>query len=264
MSSYRKPVHVLLALTALLGAGCQEASGFFSDPTTTAATSGAEESTTTAGATSAVPPPAAAPATTTTTTTAPKPPPPTRPVFPPKAVPDQPWIPFATVGGVVLHHPSNKVERIGFHESNHDGARQLEVLPTAIAPSMLESRDRGTNPLTAADIVADPDTQIRSPVTGTVKRGGRYTLYCDHRDFYVVIEPEQRPGWEVKLLHIDGLKVRKGARVVAGQTVLASRPAVLAFESQVDEASPTRPAWPHVHIEVVDPSIPDRPSPSNC
>jgi hypothetical protein len=177
---------------------------------------------------------------------------------------DQPWTPFATVGGVVLHHPSNKVERVALHESNHDGARELELLPSAVAPSMLESRNRGTSPRGAADVVVDPDTQIRSPVTGTVKRGGRYTLYCDNSDYYVVIEPDQHPGWEVKLLHISELKVRKGARVVAGQTVLASSPAILPFESQVDESSPTRPAWPHVHIEVVDPSIPDRPSPSNC
>jgi hypothetical protein len=176
-------------------------------------------------------------------------------------VAEQAWVPFATVGGVILHHPSNLVERIAFHESNHDGARGLEALPGAVAPSTLESRQRGTSPRGAADVVVDPETEIRSPVTGTVKRSGRYVLYCDHSDFYVVIEPDQHPGWEVKLLHIGDLRVSKGSRVTAGQTTMASRPAVLPFESQVDESSATRPAWPHVHIEVVDPSIPDRPSP---
>lgn len=163
-----------------------------------------------------------------------------------------------------MHHPSNRVERVAFHESNHDGARELEVLPGAVAPSTLETRERGTSARTAADVVVDPNSKIRSPVTGVVKRSGRYVLYCDHRDYFVVIEPDSHPGWEVKLLHIDELRVQKGVRVTAGQTTIATRPAILPFVSQVDESSATQPAWPHVHIEVVDPSIPDRPGPSNC
>ncbi|HEX2064213.1 MAG TPA: hypothetical protein VHE80_07300 [Acidimicrobiales bacterium] len=178
-----------------------------------------------------------------------------------RVVVDQAWTPFATVGGVHLVHPSSRVERVGFHESNHDGARQLEPLPTAVAATTLESRGRRTGPRTAADVVADPAVEIRAPVTGRVKRAGTYVLYCDHRDDYVVIEPDQRPGWEVKLLHIHGVQVGRGDRVVAGRTVVALHPTQLPFESQVDEVSADRPAWPHVHIEVVDPSIRDRPSP---
>jgi hypothetical protein len=62
------------------------------------------------------------------------------------------------------------------------------------------------------------------------------------------------------VLHMTGLRVRPGDRVVAGETVLADRAHKLPFESQVDEIT-AEPAWPHVHVEVVDPSIPDRPSP---
>jgi hypothetical protein len=149
---------------------------------------------------------------------------------------------------------------VAFHESNHDGARQLEVLPTAVGPQTLETRERGTGSRTAADVVVDPAGEIRAPVSGTVKRGGSYVLYCDNTDDFVVIEPDAHPGWEVKVLHIDGLRVGVGNRVVAGQTVLAPRPRKLPFESQVDEVSVVAP-WPHVHIEVVDPSIPDRPTP---
>ncbi len=151
---------------------------------------------------------------------------------------------------------------MGFHESNHDGARQMEIVRTTVVPLVLESRERLTGSHTAADIVTDPTQPIRSPVTGTVIRGGSYTLYCDTRDHYVVIEPDARPGWEVKVLHMNNLNVRKGQRVTAGRTVLASAGAhQLPFESQVDEMKTSEPAWPHVHIEVVDPSIPDRPSP---
>jgi hypothetical protein len=134
------------------------------------------------------------------------------------------------------------------------------VLSDAIDPIDLESRQRDTPARTAADIVVDPEVEIRSPVTGTVKRAGSYTLYCDHRDDFVVIEPDDHPGWEVKVLHMTGVQVRPGHRVVAGETVLAPRPHKLPFDSQVDETT-APPPWPHVHIEVVDPAIPDRPGP---
>jgi biotin carboxyl carrier protein len=190
------------------------------------------------------------------TTTIPEPPPP-----PPRAVVEEAYTPFATVGGIVLVHPAARVERIGFHQANHDGARNLEPLPTAAAPATMEVRQRLTDPRTAADVVVDPEAEIRSPVTGTVKWAGTYVLYCKHSDDYVVIEPDSRPGWEVKVLHIDGVQVRSGQRVVAGETVIAPRATQLPFESQVDKFRTADPAWPHVHIEVVDPSIPDIPSP---
>ncbi len=60
------------------------------------------------------------------------------------------------------------------------------------------------------------------------------------------------------MLHIDGVQVSRGDRVEAGITVLAPRARPLPFSSQIDRLT-GQPAWPHVHIEVVDPSIPDRP-----
>lgn len=186
----------------------------------------------------------------------------TEPPPPPRVVHEQAYTPFAVAGGAVtLHHPASRVERVGFHEANHDGARQMEALPGAAAPLTLEGRNRGTGSQTAADVVVDPEAEIRSPVSGRVLRGGGYILYCRISDDYVVIEPDERRGWEVKILHIDGLRVRPGDRVTAGQTVLAPRATQLPFESQVDEFRTAEPAWPHVHIEVVDPSIPDKPNP---
>jgi len=178
-----------------------------------------------------------------------------------RTVIDPAWMPFASVGGVTLTHPSRRVERVAFHQANNDGARQLTPLGTAAAPITLDSRNRETESRTAADIVMDPTSEIRSPVTGKVKRAGTYVLYCKYSDDYVVVEPDEHPGWEVKILHIDGVRVRAGTRVVAGQTVLAPRATPLPFKSQVDEVSSAEPAWPHVHIEVIDPTIRDRPSP---
>lgn len=181
------------------------------------------------------------------------------PVSAARSVKEQAYIPMAFFADVQIVHPSARVERVGFHESNHDGARQLEVLPTAIAPLTLETRERGTGSRTAADVVVDPQSEIRAPVTGTVLRAGGYILYCEHNDDFVVIEPDSHPGWELKVLHINGIQVSKGEKVEAGVTVLAPAPTQLPFDSQVDEFT-AEPSWPHVHLELVDPSIPDRPS----
>jgi len=180
---------------------------------------------------------------------------------PVRAVTETAWTPFATVDGVTMTHPSARVERVAFHQSNNDGARQLTALPSAVAAVTLDDRQRDTGAQGAADVVVDPAGEIRAPVTGRVMRAGTYVLYCRLSDDYVVIEPEDRPGWEVKILHIDGVRVRAGERVVAGRTVLAPRATQLPFASQVDELRTADPAWPHVHIEVVDPTIRDRPTP---
>lgn len=184
---------------------------------------------------------------------------------PQRVVIEQPWIAFATGGDVTLHYPSSRVERTGFHQSNNEGARELDVLPSAIAPVTLDDRGRLTGDRTAADVVTDPEAEIRAPVSGTVKRGGRYVLYCKYSDNYLVIEPDDHPGWEVVVLHIGGVLVRRGEHVDVGETVIAPHAAQLPFESDVDAYRTVDPAWPHVHLEVVDPSIPNVPNPgSGC
>ena len=169
---------------------------------------------------------------------------------------------LATVGPVGISFPGARVEMVGYHEGSHDGSQQLIPSINDVTSITLETRYRGTGSRTAADIVVEPDTEIRSPVTGTVLRGGGYTLYCDHRDEFVVIEPDARPGWEVKVFHFEGLAVSAGDRAEAGVTVIGNNAVFLPFVSQVDEFTAS-PSWPHVHVEVIDPSIPDRPSPGD-
>ena len=190
------------------------------------------------------------------TTTAPPP--------PPRSVVEQQWTPFATIGDLTLTHPAARVERVAFHQANHDGTRTFDPVPGAVAPTVLDSRQRDTGPRTAADVVVDPTSEIRSPVSGTVVWSGTYVLYCKHSDDYVVINPDQHPGWQVKILHIDGVTVGPGDRVTAGVTVIAPRATQLPVPSQVDKLRTAEPAWPHVHIEVVDPTIPDRPNGPGC
>jgi hypothetical protein len=166
---------------------------------------------------------------------------------------------YATANGVDLVLPAAAVELIGFHEAGHDGSRQQDPVDIGVPELTMESRDRNTGSRTAADIVVPPDAGIRAPVTGTVVRAGTYTLYCDYTDNFVVIEPDSRPGWEVKMFHFQDLAVGVGDRTEAGVTPVGSRATKWPFESQVDEFT-APPHNAHVHVEVIDPSIPDIPS----
>lgn len=222
------------------------------DPTTTTTTTSTTTSTTTTVPTTV---PSTAPPTTAPTTTS-------RP-HPARVVRPQAWVPFAVVGPVTLHHPSDHTEAIGFHQSGHDGAQHQVAASSAVRWFTMEDRGRDTDAAGAADVVVEPGRALRAPVTGTVVRAGSYTLYCDHVDQYAVIEPDARPGWEVKVLHIEGLALTAGQRVEAGVTPLAAGARVLPFPSQVEDDT-GEPAWPHVHIEVVDPTVPDRPTGGGC
>jgi hypothetical protein len=254
-----------LLAVALLGAGCggagastHDASGITRASVTTSSSTTSSSSTTTAPTTTTT---TTTPAPTTTATTAVASTT-TRP-HAARRVYEQAWVPYATTGPVTLHHPADHVEAIGFHQSGHDGAQHQTAAPTAARWFVQQDRDRDTDPQGAADIVVEPDREIRAPVTGTVLRAGTYTLYCDKVDQYAVIEPDSRPGWEVKVLHIEGLALAKGQRVEAGVTRVAARARVLPFASTVNDDTAV-PAWPHVHIEVVDPNIPDRPTGPGC
>lgn len=173
------------------------------------------------------------------------------------------WQQYASVGPVALHAPGELVEVVGYHQANHDGAQPQQPAPGAARSLVLEPRGRGTHPQSAADIVVDPSREVRSPVTGRVVRAGSYALYCKYPDHYLVVEPDARPGWEVKVLHFEGLRVAPGDRVEAGVTVVGSGARVLPFRSQVDDHT-AAPHWPHVHVEVLDPSVPDPPSGPGC
>jgi hypothetical protein len=182
----------------------------------------------------------------------------------PPATPSRGWgtgfQPFATAGVVTLHHPVAAAEVVGFHESGHDGSVQQHVRPTGVPTMTLPSRHRGNASRSAADVVVPPGTQVRAPVSGVVRSAKAYVLYCRYTDHEIVIEPDARPGWLVVVLHVDGVSVRPGDRVTAGITPIAPKARQLPFASQVDRYT-ARPAWPHVHVEVFDPSVPDRPAP---
>ncbi len=170
---------------------------------------------------------------------------------------------LATVVGLTLTNPAAVVERAGFHQSSHPGALPMTAPdPAPVRTTVMASRGRGTHRRGAVDVAVEPTADIVAPISGTVARAGSYTLYCRYRDGFVVINPDERPDLEVKVLHLQGVAVRAGQRVVAGQR-LAANATLFPFQSQIDELT-GEPSWPHVHIEVVDPSIPRKPSSGGC
>lgn len=165
--------------------------------------------------------------------------------------------------GLSLAMPSPVIERAGFHQSTHPGALAMTTPDAAeVRTSTMASRGRGTALTGAIDVTTEPDTVITAPVSGTVARAGSYTLYCRYRDGYVVINPDERPDLEVKLLHVQEVAVQAGQRVEVGD-VIAGHATKFPFTSQID-ALTAEPSWPHVHIEVVDPSIPRNRSGGTC
>ncbi len=174
-----------------------------------------------------------------------------------------PFAVAASAGDLVLGAPAMAVERVGFHQSSHPGARSLQPFGPFTAPrSVMESRGRGTTPTGAADVAVHPSVPIVAPISGTVARAGEYRLYCRYTDGFVVINPAGQPGFEVKVLHVRGVAVEPGDRVEAGDRIAAGA-TPFPFRSQIDELT-AEPSWPHVHIEVVDLSVPLNRRPSSC
>ncbi len=178
-----------------------------------------------------------------------------------------------SAGELTIHAPVvagsvGAIELVGYHQSNHSGALPMEHLTSGSAPishEVMDSRNRDTDRAGAADVAVHPSTPIGSPVAGVVDRAGEYVLYCRYHDGFVVIHPDGRPDLEVKILHVQGVAVQAGDRVSVGDEI-AAKATVFPFVSQID-ALTAEPSWPHVHVEVVDPTVPryfgrNAPSPS--
>ena len=74
---------------------------------------------------------------------------------------------FALAGDLEVRMPVSRYETVGFHESGHDGAFQLEVV-NLDDWTTLASRGRGTGSRTAADVVARVDEPVMAPIDSTV------------------------------------------------------------------------------------------------
>lgn len=160
---------------------------------------------------------------------------------------------LGTARDVELVSPTPLAVLAGFHQATGGGTEALTPLeasddaPTPV--DVLASRGRGTHPTSAVDIAVPEDEPVLATVDGEVRAVSTYQLYGASRDVIVVIVPDAAPEIEVKVLHLDDAQVEVGERVVAGETVIASRARHLPFGSQIDGVLGEK--LPHVHIEVV-------------
>lgn len=168
---------------------------------------------------------------------------------------------FATVAGMELREPSDRVLALGFHEGSTQG-RELHPVGRVVsnesrmtAPTdvegpdyrILASRGRGVGATTAVDIAMDVDVPVHGMVEGTVVSVSDYSLYGRTTDVLIEIAPDAAPGTKVQLFHVREPKVAPGDRVTP-ETVVAY-PRQLPFGSQIDRH--VGKAGPHVHVQVV-------------
>ena len=158
--------------------------------------------------------------------------------------------------GVMYHEaalpPALALRPLGHVIHNYNRYKFHRPVPTS-GPGyiVMSSRGRPHPATSAADIVLRPDTTVRAPVTGRVVGVRSYRLYCRYPDERVAIEPEDDPGLVVVMIHLRGVRIRRGQRVFATLSVIG-RPRAFPFRSQVDDY--LRGGNPHVHIEVERPS----------
>lgn len=174
---------------------------------------------------------------------------------------------FAAYDGLPLHLPNDDVVLVGFHEASFDDALEMaprgeiamnenttKFSPPAADPDgvryvVLSSRGRVHPATSAVDVVLRDDVPVLSVVSGTVTDVRPYALYGKYADTRIEIRPEDRPDLRVVLIHVDGVRVKPGDTVRAGETLLANTANRFPFSSHIDRYSePDR--WPHVHIEI--------------
>jgi hypothetical protein len=181
------------------------------------------------------------------------------------AAPERALSVFATTGGLELQLVSPATLAVAFHEAAREGAVALTPRggcavcrnrakftpppPSGRDPSyiVMDSRGRSAPATSAVDVVLPRRTPVLAPVTGTVRNVKGYRLYRRYPDIRVAIAPDADPRRRVVVIHLRGVTLQRGDRVVASTTVIG-RVRSFPFRSQVDRY--VRGSSPHVHIEV--------------
>ncbi len=138
-----------------------------------------------------------------------------------------------------------------------EGSLTLNDSPNRFSPSgasdgpdyvVMASRGRAAAAVSAVDLAVPSQSQVRSPVTGTVVLVRQYLLYCQSADWQLAIQPDGRPDLRVMVLHLVDLPVVPGDRVVAGVTVIGT-----SWTNDLPTAQENAyfaDQYPHVHVEV--------------
>lgn len=173
----------------------------------------------------------------------------------------------ARVGELQVRQVAADPVDVGFHEAanpralpmrpygrllaNRNATRYEPTADTAEGGpyAVLHSRGRAAHPTSAVDVVMRDDDPVLAPVSGRVLDVRSIAIEGGHPDLRIEIQPDGDPDLRVVVIHVDGVRVRAGDQVVAGETRLADTARRFPFFSQIDElTAPDR--WPHIHLEV--------------
>lgn len=109
--------------------------------------------------------------------------------------------------------------------------------------------------LSAIDCGGAVGTTVYSPVTGTVVKVKKYSLYGNksYPDYQIHIQPTGRPDLDVVLIHLKNVSIKEGEHVEAGQTPMAKIRDVYAYigsSMQLRNYTAEGDNGNHTHIQV--------------
>ncbi|MBS3956423.1 MAG: M23 family metallopeptidase [Clostridiales bacterium] len=183
--------------------------------------------------------------------------------------------------GIELHLAvaEEDLTEIGFHRAARDNAFVIEsYLPDADMKAADENRGTGRVPArvdtgateprilggtvlrmwrssrpgppnTAVDIGAAPGSVVFAPISGTITAITPYSLYGEHDDIEIHIQPTGRADLDLVMIHVENISVSVGDQVLAGVTPIAR---VRLLSDRIDHQLGQYCTSPgdHVHIQL--------------
>lgn len=191
---------------------------------------------------------------------------------------------IASYGGldVRLPVPLDQLTEIGFHQASNDYALSMTTtMPTASTDEVKRTRTTGRDiaaqktgidavltgsvvrmwrnrpgqPDTAVDVGAPAGADVYAPVTGTVVKIKKFSLYGKYDDYEIHIRPDGFPDIDCVMIHVDDLSCEVGDYVIGGATRVA---AVRLLSNRINHqlAEYTKDGGDHVHVQLNDASHP--------
>lgn len=117
--------------------------------------------------------------------------------------------------------------------------------------------NRSGKPDTAADIGAEPGTDVYAPVTGTIVQVRAYKLYDKYDDYEIHIHPDGWPEVDVVLIHVDDVRVAVGERVASGISRIACV-RKMSDKINIQLGGYTQNGGDHVHMQLNQIEVPGR------
>ena len=194
----------------------------------------------------------------------------------------------ASYGDLLIHSPivPKAITEVEFHQASYDTALRLTPMLTIVDAQKVAQKHGTTHipydqqptgdesyvgqavstwrmdsvgdEMTSVDVGAKKGTVAYAPVSGTVVKIKKYSLFGQIDDYEMHIQSPDHPELDVVVLHITKLKVKVGDEVIGGCTPIAK---VRNIGDVIDNnlMNFTKPGDPgnHCHVQVNDATRPD-------